>query len=365
MNQCSISKKSWSVANAQQQYTSASEYERELASIWANEWIFVCRRNSLRVPGDFLALDLIGRPIFLWVQSDGRVQAFANYCVHRYTKLAVGSGCSKVLTCPFHGWQYDVNGALLSRPFAANLPVDRAALERLDTAEWMGAIFVRFGHCDGAHFVPPSKLESALAELGVFALEDVFEDNLMASGNWKLHVETFTESYHLSFVHRRSIGRLAPTRLATPQESNISDNYSLHYNDFISPPPVLNSKAALRHPGRAAVAALFPNYLISPSQDLLWWIGVFPINSVSSFLRWGIAVSPELRASVGVEGLDQIRKEVTLALQEDINIIDRVQAGVAYGSSEHGMLHPIYESTLETFASYLQRRMSLGVVDSP
>jgi nitrite reductase (NADH) small subunit len=48
---------------------------------------------------------------------DGKFFAINNTCLHRGGPLGEGELQGKVLTCPWHGWQYDVtNGKLLMNP---------------------------------------------------------------------------------------------------------------------------------------------------------------------------------------------------------------------------------------------------------
>ncbi|MGB6432247.1 MAG: Rieske 2Fe-2S domain-containing protein [Candidatus Acidiferrales bacterium] len=48
---------------------------------------------------------------------DGKFYAINNTCLHRGGPLGQGELQGKVLTCPWHGWQYDVtNGKLLMNP---------------------------------------------------------------------------------------------------------------------------------------------------------------------------------------------------------------------------------------------------------
>ena len=48
---------------------------------------------------------------------DGKFFAINNTCLHRGGPLAEGELNGKVVTCPWHGWQYDVtSGKLIMNP---------------------------------------------------------------------------------------------------------------------------------------------------------------------------------------------------------------------------------------------------------
>lgn len=45
--------------------------------------------------------------------DSGKVCAFHNVCRHHASLLASGSGQKSCFVCPYHGWTYGLNGALL------------------------------------------------------------------------------------------------------------------------------------------------------------------------------------------------------------------------------------------------------------
>lgn len=45
--------------------------------------------------------------------DSGIVRAFHNVCRHHASLLASGSGQKSCFVCPYHGWTYGFNGALL------------------------------------------------------------------------------------------------------------------------------------------------------------------------------------------------------------------------------------------------------------
>jgi len=58
-------------------------------------------------PGAGKCVEVNGKPIALF-NIDGMVFAIDNECLHRQGPLAEGELEGHVVTCPWHGWQYDV-----------------------------------------------------------------------------------------------------------------------------------------------------------------------------------------------------------------------------------------------------------------
>ena len=84
------------------------------------EFIKVAAQDELE-EGGLLAVEVDGEPICL-AKVDGRVYAFTDNCTHISGPLNEGDleGC--VLTCPWHGAQFDVRtGKVLRGPARQNI----------------------------------------------------------------------------------------------------------------------------------------------------------------------------------------------------------------------------------------------------
>jgi len=59
----------------------------------------------------------VGKTNIVLFNIDGSVHAIENACLHAGSALSGGRLCGKVVSCPAHGWRYDVTtGALLVAP---------------------------------------------------------------------------------------------------------------------------------------------------------------------------------------------------------------------------------------------------------
>ena len=67
-------------------------------------------------PGEGKVVEVEGQPIALF-NVDGTFHAIHNTCLHRGGPLGEGDLEGAVVTCPWHGWQYDVtNGNKVRNP---------------------------------------------------------------------------------------------------------------------------------------------------------------------------------------------------------------------------------------------------------
>jgi nitrite reductase/ring-hydroxylating ferredoxin subunit len=70
------------------------------------DFVKVCK--TVDVPaGSGRTVDVKGKPVALF-NVDGNFYAVSDTCLHRGGPLGEGELDGKVITCPWHGWRYDV-----------------------------------------------------------------------------------------------------------------------------------------------------------------------------------------------------------------------------------------------------------------
>ena len=75
-------------------------------------------RVSEMPPGSSKIVVVLGHPVALF-NVDGTFYAVSNVCLHRGGPIGEGSLDGVTVTCPMHGWEYDLRtGANLANPLA-------------------------------------------------------------------------------------------------------------------------------------------------------------------------------------------------------------------------------------------------------
>ena len=168
-------------------------------------------------PGDFLAHDHSGDPMLFVRQKDGGLRGFLNVCRHRGAKLAQGCGQASAFACPYHAWTYGLDGKLLSRPDEQSFTgVEKSAsgLVEIPCIERDGIVWASAtpgGSLDlDAHLGPVGR---DLAAYGLAGYRHYETRERRQSFNWKLLVDTFLETYHLSTLHYETIHPIFFTNL--------------------------------------------------------------------------------------------------------------------------------------------------------
>ena len=194
-------------------YTSPDQFELEREHIFKKVWLNVGRVDQLPEAGDYFVkdIDMCQTSILVVRGRDGEVRAFHNICSHRGNKVAWdGGGRCKAFTCKFHGWVYDLDGSLRQVPDEGNffgIDKGRLGLTPVACGVWQGFIFVNVDP------EPQETLEEYLGELVDDLADYPFAEFGATSAswttevraNWKVVKDAFQETYHVAFLHKRSI----------------------------------------------------------------------------------------------------------------------------------------------------------------
>jgi phenylpropionate dioxygenase-like ring-hydroxylating dioxygenase large terminal subunit len=193
-------------------YTDAGRFERERQLLFRDGPVFFGLSAELAGPGAFRSETVGGVPLLVVRQADGGLRALVNICRHRGAPIAphdaTGAG-ARAFTCPYHGWVYGTDGALKGRPQSAGAFDDvthACDLHQVAVAERHGLIFVRPGGRDPIDvdaFLSGAQHDLADFDLGSYV--HIQSRTHTWKMNWKLVLDTFTESYHIRTLHRESL----------------------------------------------------------------------------------------------------------------------------------------------------------------
>jgi len=192
-------------------YADPGRFADELRVLFRNGPTLLGLSCEMPEPGDYLSTVLDGIPIMAVRQADGSVRAMVNACRHRAAPLVTerAGNVGRSIVCGYHGWTYDTGGTLLARPLSAGAFDDvtiTCDLHRVAVAEQYGLIFVRAGSDEPIDV--DATLGGAQDDLGSFRLDTYTHIETRTNEwamNWKLVLDTFTESYHIRWLHKNTI----------------------------------------------------------------------------------------------------------------------------------------------------------------
>ena len=185
-------------------YYDPDYYAKELDRLWRKQWLFAAREEDIPNVGDRVPYEVGPMSFFIVRSGSNEFKAFYNSCLHRGTALCSRAGTGSTIRCPYHGWEWKIDGSLKHIPshwdFTEVRP-QNGALREVKVGLWGGFIFINADpDC--------APLEDALSVVPEHFKEFRPEDRYTAGrfrklvgANWKIAQEAFMESYHVLATH--------------------------------------------------------------------------------------------------------------------------------------------------------------------
>jgi salicylate 5-hydroxylase large subunit len=200
-------------------YTDAEVYQQELRKLfYANHWCYLGLEVEIPNVGDFRRTVVGERSVIMVRNKDGGVSAFENVCAHRGAQFCrERSGNAKGFHCPYHHWNYDLEGNLRGLPFRQGIRQDEKlhggmpedfslkdnGLTKLKVATRGGVVFGSFDH-------DIESFEDFLGPTVLSYFDRIFDGRKLTllgynrqriPGNWKLMQENIKDPYHPGLLH--------------------------------------------------------------------------------------------------------------------------------------------------------------------
>ncbi len=192
-------------------YTDPVRYQREVDRAFRHLPLALALSLELPGPGSYRAMTVLDVPVLLVRGKDGVARAFLNVCRHRGAQVCKpGNGTAERLVCPYHAWQYDLQGQLTGL-FGASTFGDVSpqthSLTPLQCDERAGLLWVIL--TPGESLAIDPWLGEFADKLGALRLDQwhLHEQRDIAGPGWKVVWEGYLESYHHNTVHPNTVGK--------------------------------------------------------------------------------------------------------------------------------------------------------------
>jgi phthalate 4,5-dioxygenase oxygenase subunit len=159
-------------------------------------WIPAALSTELLADKPPVRLMLLGEKLIAFRDSSGRLGVFDHSCPHRCASLFLGRNEENGLRCVYHGWKFDVTGALMEMPNAprernANIAVKAKAYP---VQERSGLVWVFLG--DVMDVPPLPDIEASMLDG-----EDIDIEFIQRECNWLQSLEGDIDTSHYDFLH--------------------------------------------------------------------------------------------------------------------------------------------------------------------
>jgi choline monooxygenase len=188
-------------------YVDARIAELEAGAVFSKTWQMVGRVEQVEVPGQFVTASVAGEPIVVVRGSDGILRGFYNVCRHHAAAVVTEPcGQASILHCPYHGWNYGLDGSLKGMPEfdgVKNFDRQQNGLAPVKAETWEKFVFVNLD----PEAVPLRDflggLVKRIAPLGVGKLHHFDSRVYDIHCNWKVFVDNYLDGgYHVPHLHK-------------------------------------------------------------------------------------------------------------------------------------------------------------------
>lgn len=177
----------------------------EVQRMWPKVWQVACMVDHVAEPGDYFEYRCGPYGVLIVRGEDGSLRAFQNACRHRGNSLCVGSGSGlRELKCGYHGWTWDLAGALKRVPDRKGFGALRMSdfplvAARVDTFEGMVFVNLDLDAMPLAEYLDEIPRDIAWCRIGDFRCYATLTVEVEA--NWKTIADGYSETYHIQTLH--------------------------------------------------------------------------------------------------------------------------------------------------------------------
>ncbi|MFT5111636.1 MAG: choline monooxygenase [Parasphingorhabdus sp.] len=351
-------------------YTSEAFYKLEQQTVFRRTWAFAEFAHKFENPGDMIPVEVAGQPLVLVKGPDNEIRAFHNVCRHRGARLVseVVRG-KKNFVCPNHSWSYSLKGSLLARPHfhgGEKHDVNRSECHRADLVQvrcdtWHDWVFVNLdgNAADLREYIQPITSQLEAYDFNILNFGDSIEFEIKA--NWKLAIENFIEPYHVFSCHPwlNSFVSMAERDPPTFKDHVLQCGYSFQKTDpargeglpYFPDLPVEKQN-------RGDWFVLFPNFAFEIFPDQVDVFIATPLGfnqcreTIALYFVGDGASSPDY-----TKGRNTVIRNWHDLNNEDIGVIERMQAGRSSDGFDGGVLSPYWDPVLQHFARLIYHSM--------
>jgi choline monooxygenase len=188
-------------------YTDARVAELETKTVFSKTWQLLGRAEQVEIAGQFVSTLVAGEPVVAVRGQDKVLRAFFNVCRHHAAAVVTEPcGQASILHCPYHGWNYGLDGSLKGMPEfdgVKNFERQQNGLVPIKVETWEKFVFVNLD----PNAMPLREflggLVKRVAPLEVSKLHYFDTRTYDIHCNWKVFVDNYLDGgYHVPHLHK-------------------------------------------------------------------------------------------------------------------------------------------------------------------
>jgi choline monooxygenase len=181
--------------------------ELESKTVFSKSWQMVGRADQVEKPGHFVTANVAGEPIVVVRGNDGALRGFFNVCRHHAAAVVTEPcGQASILHCPYHGWNYGLDGALKGMPEfegVKNFDRQKNGLLPVKADIWESFVLVNLDPQAASLKTFLGGLVKRVTPLGLSKLHYFDRRVYDIHCNWKVFVDNYLDGgYHVPHLHK-------------------------------------------------------------------------------------------------------------------------------------------------------------------
>jgi Rieske 2Fe-2S family protein len=322
-------------------YTDPALQAAEQELIFERTWQLAGHVSQLARSGSYITAAAGNQPVLVVRDEAGALRGYHNVCRHRASRLLSGAGqCKAAIRCRYHGWTYRMDGSLIGVPegmqFGETLDKTALSLMPVRVEEMCGLVFVNLDRDAAPLAELVGDLPQRLAPYRIETLTPFAPGTGSQPANWKVVADNYIEGYHIPIAH--------PGLMRMLDYKHYDVEVNEHYLWFDAP---LRDKPSSNRLERLYSQLVTPMPGLSARDRTIWrYVYIYPNTTIDLYpdqigtwqiLPKGVAATHDVWASYRPAGASPRTRLVqwanqrlnTLVLDEDVDLVDNVQQGLA------------------------------------
>ncbi len=193
-------------------YTSSDYARAEQERLWRKTWLQAGRVEDVPEVGNYITYDIGPDSVIIVRTGPETLRAYHNVCPHRGRRLIDtppgarnARGTKANFICGFHGWTFDLQGKNTyvehQDDWQGCLDEHRTSLGTVQVGQWGGWLWINLDPAAGplADYLDPAS--SLLEPYELHNMRPRWRKWVVFECNWKVAMEAFAETYHVSTTH--------------------------------------------------------------------------------------------------------------------------------------------------------------------
>jgi choline monooxygenase len=339
-------------------YVSAAMAEAERRHVFGATWQVVGRVDQVARPGDYFTVELAGEPLVIVRDAGGMLRAFYNVCRHHAAAVATEAcGQAQSFRCPYHGWNYGLDGTLKGMPeFAGvcNFRREENGLVPVAVSVWEPFVFVNLEPRPEPLMAFLAEMAGQIEPLPISALRFHSRREYTLKCNWKVYVDNYLDGgYHVPHLHK---GLNSVLDYAHYTIEN-GEHFCLQSSPMVASEEHADVTAT-RQGDRARYYWLYPNFMLNiydgvMDTNLVLPMGVDRCKVIFDFYFEDVSAEREEHNLASIATSDVVQ-------DEDVAICEAVQRGLGSRAYGAGRLSVRREAGEHLFHRLLARSLKTG-----